>query len=128
MKVLANSILPSQNFLKEGTLAFIDKCIKSGDLDNLPSKPIVRKNYDGELIAIDGHNLIAYMAHSDEFVDVHIAQSADDGLPLISEANIERNKDLRNKFGSVVSDQKKVANEGIRSFSDLIERFPELFI
>ena len=127
MKVDPNSILPSQDFLKPNTVRFISECIEKGEMDELPPDPIVRANHDGRLIAIDGHNLIAKMCDLGELVEVHPAESADDGLPETSEANRLRNIDLANKFDSVVDDQARVEAEGITSFKDLIAKYPELF-
>ncbi len=59
MLVEAKTIIPSQDFLKPATVRFIFDCIKSGDLDKLPPEPIVRKDENGNLVAIDGHNILA---------------------------------------------------------------------
>lgn len=127
MKVNPNSILPSQDFLKPGTVGFIADCIKNNTPEALPPDPIVRADGAGRLIAIDGHNLIAYMAYLQQPIEVHLAESATDGLPGISGADIARNTDLLNKYDSVLTDQTDVAANGIESFSDLMAKYPELF-
>ncbi len=126
MKVSPQNILPTQNFLKPQTLTFILDCIRRGNLDELPPNPIVREDDEGSLVAIDGHNLIAVKLSRNEDVDVHLAKSADDGLPAISDANIQRNEDLKNKFDSVLEDRKRLEAEGVMSFDDLIAKYPDI--
>lgn len=127
MKVDPNSILPSQDFLKPSTIRFIAECIRTGAIEMLPPDPIVRTGNDGRLIAIDGHNLIASMCNLGEFIEVHFAQSASDGLPESSEANRLRNIDLANKFDRVLEAQPEVEAKGISSFKDLIAKYTDLF-
>jgi len=127
MKVSPNQILPSQDFLKPRTVAFIFECIQKGALDQLPPDPIARKDENGKLIAIDGHNIIAVRLHRGEDVEVHVAASADDGLPATSEANIQRNADLKEKFDAVLAERARVRGEGIDTFSDLVGRYENLF-
>jgi hypothetical protein len=122
-----DTICPSQDFLKPGTVKYIFACINAGELDKLPPTPIVRKDDQGNLIAIDGHNLIAVKLQRGEAVDVHLALSADDGLPTGSEATIARNTDLKEKFETVIEDSKRIQESGIRSFSDLVARYEDLF-
>jgi hypothetical protein len=128
MKVSPESILPSQNFLKEKTVRFIIECLRTGNLDELPPTPLVRENSEGRLVAIDGHNLIAVRQFRGEEIDVIIAASAQDGLPPTSEANITRNQELADKFDSVLEEQERVATEGITGFDALITQYPELFV
>jgi hypothetical protein len=127
MLVSANQILPSQDFLKPDTIKYILACIKSGELEKLPPAPIVRKDESGNLIAIDGHNLIAVKLKLGEDVEVHLAASSKDGLPADSEANIARNKDLEAKFDSVITDNKKLEESGISTFNDLTAHYEDLF-
>jgi len=103
------------------------ECIKNGETEKLPPSPIVRQDDDGNLIAIDGNNLIAVKLHRNEDVDIHLADSADDGLPETSAANIQRNGDLKAKYDSVLSERHRLHEEGIDNFSDLIHRYPDLF-
>ena len=128
MKVSPEHILPSQDFLKERTVRFIFGCLRTGNIDELPPTPLVRENSKGQLVAIDGHNLIAARRFRDEEVDVIVATSAHDGLPPTSEANITRNQELADKFDIVLQEQERVATEGITSFDDLIAQYPELFV
>ena len=128
MKISPATILPSQDFLKEGTVRFILGCLRTGNLDELPPTPLVRRNEDGQLVAIDGHNLIAVRQFRNEDIDVIVAGSADDGLPPTSEANITRNQELAAKFDTVLSEQQRVAAEGVGSFDDLIAKYPGLFV
>ena len=59
IKVKANEIIPSQDFVKEDTIGYILKCIVNNEEEKLPPTPIVRNNPNGPgYIAIDGHNLI----------------------------------------------------------------------
>ncbi len=127
MLVNPNQIQPSQDFLKEGTVQFIMRCFKENDLDALPPAPIVRKDADGRLVAIDGHNLIAVKHYRAEDLEVVLAESAEAILPDTSLANADRNSELKNKYGSVLADADKVQAVGINSFGDLIAKYPKLF-
>lgn len=127
MRVSPENILPSQNFLKERTVRFIIDCLLTGKVDDLPPTPLVRKDDEGRLVAIDGHNLIAVRRHRNEDIEVIVAESAQDGLPATSEGNITRNQELADKFDTALEEQRKVAAEGIASFDDLIAKYPELF-
>lgn len=127
MRVSPETIVPSQDFLKPNTVVFILECIEKGRFDQLPPSPIVRRDKDGELIAIDGHNLIAVKLYRKEDIEVHIANSSTDGLPPITDADIQRNKDLKEKFEAVLVERDRVRSQGIVSFKDFIKRYPELF-
>lgn len=120
-------ILPSQDFLKEKTVRYIFDCIAKGQLADLPPTPLVRKDEAGKFVAIDGHNLIAVRLFRNEPVEVIIAESPQDGLPPTTEANIERNRELAKKFDTVLEDRNRVEQEGITSFFDLIQQYPDLF-
>ncbi len=128
MRVSPELIAPSQDFLKPSTIAFIFDCIERDELDRLPPDPIVRQDTDGALIAIDGHNLIAVKLYRQEEIEVHLASSATDGLPVHTQADTQRNNDLREKFEIVLDERNRVSGEGIASFRDLIKRYPELFL
>lgn len=128
MKISPQNILPSQDFLKERTVRFILECLRSGNTEDLPPTPLVRKNEAGQFVAIDGHNLIAVRLYRNEDIEIFVAESADDGLPPMSEANIMRNQELATKFDTVLGEQRKVAAEGIRSFDDLLAKYPDLFV
>lgn len=127
MRVSPEQILPSQDFLKPHTIGFILECIQNGELDRLPPDPIVREDDDGNLIAIDGHNLIAVKLYRHEDIDVYLAKSADDGLPATTSANVQRNVDIRDKFNTVIDERAIVKAKGIKTFQDLLERYSSLF-
>lgn len=127
MLISPEQIAPSQDFLKEGTVRFIFSCLRSGNTKELPPTPLVRKDDKGNLVAIDGHNLIAVRQFRGEDIEVIVAESSTDGLPPTTEANITRNEELAAKYDSVLDDRQKVAAEGIVTFSDLIARYQPLF-
>lgn len=60
-------------------------------------------------------------------MDVIVAQSATDGLPPTTEANITRNQELASKYDSVLEECHTVAAAGIATFDDLIGKYPGLF-
>lgn len=128
MLVSADKIRPSQDFLKPGTVRFIFECIRTDNTEELPPTPLVRTDEAGELVAIDGHNLIAVRCFLGQAVEVIPATSAEHGLPPTSKANIERNKELASKYDTVLDEQRRVAAEGITSFADLIAKYPDLFV
>jgi len=127
MFVSPEKIAPSQDFLKEGTVRFIFACLRDGNIEDLPPMPLVRKDDRGNLIAIDGHNLIAVRAFRGEDIEVIVAESSDDGLPSTTEANNARNQELAAKYDFVLDERQKVAAEGIVTFADLIARYQPLF-
>lgn len=127
MHIFPELIAPSQDFLKPDTISFIFECIEKGRFNQLPPAPIVRQDTDGALIAIDGHNLIAVRLYRQEETEVHLAHSAIDGLAPATEANIQRNRDLEEKFDLVIGEKDRLLAEGVASFWDLIKRYPELF-
>jgi hypothetical protein len=125
--LLPKMIHPSQDFLKEKTVRYIFGCIADGRLDELPPTPLVRKDERGNFVAIDGHNLIAVRAFRNEPITVIVATSPQDGLPPVGDANTERNRELAEKFDTVLAERQRVEEEGIRSFFDLIKKYPDLF-
>jgi 8-oxo-dGTP diphosphatase len=127
MKISANQILPSQNFLKATTLEYISLCLETNDLLNLPPTPIVREDNAGSFIAVDGHNLLAVKAFLGEEIEVHLAKSPTDGLPNDSAANISRNEELQKKFDKVIKDRIEAERDGIASFQELIEKYKHSF-
>jgi len=127
MQVSPEKILPSQDFLKEKTVRYIFACIASGQDDKLPPTPLVRKDENGNLVAIDGHNLIAVRLFRKEPIEVIVAASPNEGLPETTDANIERNKELAAKFQTVLDERRRVAAEGVTTFSDLLQKYPDLF-
>lgn len=127
MLISPKKIAPSQDFLKERTVKFIFSCLRDGNTKDLPPTPLVRKDDEGNLVAIDGHNLITVRQFRGEDIEVIVAESATDGLPPTTEANITRNEELAAKYDSVLDEQRKVAAEGIVTFADLIARYRPLF-
>lgn len=127
MIVNPNVVAPSQDFLKPSTVRFILSCFAERNLHDLPPTPIVRQDDRGEYVAIDGHNLLAVCSYLDEPVEVHLAKTADDGLPETSTANRTRNEELRQKFDVSLSERDRVKATGTATFTDLIARYPELF-
>jgi hypothetical protein len=127
MLISPELITPSQDFLKEGTVRFIFSCFRDGNTEDLPPTPLVRKDDEGNLVAIDGHNLIAARKFRGEDIEVIVAESPTDGLPPTSDANVTRNEELAAKYDSVLDERRKVVAEGIVTFADLIARYRPLF-
>jgi hypothetical protein len=125
--VSPEQIAPSQNFLKERTVRFIFACLRDGNTDDLPPTPLVRKDKEGKLVAIDGHNLIAVRFFRGEDVEVIIAESPTDGLSPTTEANLTRNRELADKYDFVLDERQKIAAEGVVTFAHLIARYQSLF-
>lgn len=127
MQLWPGKIRPSQNFLKESTIKYIFECLRTGKLEQLPPPPLVRKAESGELVAIDGHNLIAVRAFRGEPVEVHLTSSADDGLAPTSKSNLERNQELKTKYDVVLIDSQDTKKSGIDTFDDLVAKYQRLF-
>ncbi|MDQ3064990.1 MAG: hypothetical protein M3Q36_01840 [bacterium] len=127
MLVSPQDISPSQDFLKQGTVNFIFTCIKNNELDKLPPAPIVRRDAQGQLVAIDGHNLIAVKHFLGEDIEVHIAESADDRIMGNTKAYNLRNHELKDKFEKVLIDRVEVYARGIKTFNDLISLHKDIF-
>jgi len=127
MKVNPIDILPTQDFLKPGTVEYIFGCIADGAESGLPPSPIVRKNLEGGLLAIDGHNLIAVRLALGEDIEVHLAESKDDGLEVKDQKDIDRNADLLEKYNQVPELRAQTVLAGVVTFQDLINRNQNLF-
>ena len=127
MLISPEKIAPSRTFLKERTVKFIFSCLREGNTEELPPTPLVRKDDEGNLVAIDGHNLIAVRQFRGEDIEVIVAESASDGLPPTTKANITRNEELAAKYDSVLDERQRVAAEGIITFADLIAQYKPLF-
>jgi hypothetical protein len=127
MFVTPNDIAPSQDYLKPDTVRFIFDCIENWNFDKFPPPPIVRRDEEGKLVAIDGYNIIAVKCFLGEDILVHVAESADDGVEDDSPANKIRNDVLKKKFNTVLDDRKATQAKGIHTFKDLIAKFPDLF-
>ena len=127
MIVNPRDILPSQDFLKPSTITYIFSCIENNELDKLPPAPIVRKDDEGNLIAIDGHNLIAVMHALGQDIEVHIANSKNDGLVVKDVKYEDRNEDLLEKYDHVIGLREETLLNGINTFRDLLDKHRELF-
>lgn len=127
MKLDPKNIAPSQDFLKPNTVRFILDCFTINKLSELPPAPIVRQDEEQNYVAIDGHNLLAVCAYLGESSEVHLAKSADDGLPETTNANKIRNQELRLKYELSMAERDRVRAEGVTSFRDLIAKYPDLF-
>ncbi len=127
MLVVAETIFPSQNFLKPDTVRFIFSCFQNGHPEKLPPSPIVREDGEGNLVAIDGHNVVAVQAFRHESVDVIVASSREPVLPDTSDANRVRNRMLAQSFESVLLAREQMIAQGVLTFGDLIAKYPQLF-
>ncbi len=127
MLISPDLIAPSQDFLKANTVQFIFDCLNSGKTEELPVVPIVRRDENDRLVAIDGHNILAVMSFLNRDIEVHIAESAVDGLSETTAKNKQRNAELKNKFDKVITARDETAAKGILTFTDLINRNLELF-
>lgn len=123
VEVDAGIVLPTQNFLKPGTVRHILGLLAAGRFEDLPPEPIVRKHGDS-LLALDGHNKLAVFASRDEPVQVYIADYAQDALPGSDAAIQQRNKDLAERFALAVQMHKQA---GIATISDLVAANQSLF-
>ncbi len=98
-----NRVVPTQDFLKNDTILFILTCYRDNTLDKLPPPPIVREDpVTKQLVAIDGHNLLAVNTSLEKDTKVYIATSQNDFLEGNSKAIKERNQDLLEKFEQVL--------------------------
>ncbi len=126
IKIKTSLIKPSQDFLKEKTIRHIGLLILENKLNDLPPAPIIRKHPSKEgYIAIDGHNLLAVKDLLNEECEVYIADSSNDKLeknnfPYSTDEALEsRNKDLEEKFETVLKDVDELAKKGVANFCDL---------
>lgn len=127
MRVDPGLVQPSQDFLKPQTVDFIFDCLENGHEDLLPPTPIVRSDNKGDLVAIDGHNLLAVYAFLGQELNVHVATSPEDGLPDTTEKNKQRNSDLRAKYDLCLTECSNIQQAGIKSFQDLTRDNNKLF-
>lgn len=128
MRLNPDTIQPTQDFLRPKTVEFIFDCIARNREDLLPPSPIVRQDPDGSYVAIDGHNLLSVRSFLKQEIEVHVATLPSDGLSDTSDENKQRNEDLLEKFESCLQDRDRVSDQGINSFSDLIAKYPDLFV
>ncbi len=120
-------IKPSQDFLKERTVKFIFDCLKNNQLNLLPPQPVVRRDDQGNLIAIDGHNLIAVYDWLDKKISVFVVDDQDDNLRNYGQGAELRQKDFQEKFQKVTFWREQLKKQGINSFADLRKRYRPLF-
>lgn len=121
-----SQIQPSQDFLKDSTVAYIFRCIQENREEDLPPTPIVRRDGDN-IVAIDGHNLLAVRSYLGHTQKVHVAANAHDGLPPINVMNNDRNHDLLEKYEMVLGERDKARLQGILTISDLVQSRQNLF-
>lgn len=127
MRVNPADILPTQDFLKAGTVKYIFDCIADNNEAGLPSSPIVRKDSEGNMLAVDGHNLIAVRLALGEDIEVHLATSKIDGLAVKNQKDIDRNADLLEKYNQISELRAQTVLAGINAFQDLIDQNQEMF-
>lgn len=122
-------ILPSQDFLKDGTVRMIANALASGQLDRVPPPPIVRAaSFSDRLVAIDGHNLLAVKLLMGERCLVYLAEHPNDHLALSSDdsAIAQRNRDLTDKFEASEIEARQLFARGITGMSALLTHYPDL--
>ncbi len=130
ISINTNKIKPSQDFLKEKTIIRILENYFKNRMNALPPIPLVRYIFEkDEYIAIDGHNLIALYDLIGEDMNVYVAENCEDYLtknnfPESSDDGLrDRNNDLKEKFDLVGEEFHKVKENGIKSFSDLRNKY-----
>lgn len=125
--ISASQIRPSQDFLKSGTLEYILNTYKQGKLEALPPTPIVRiGDNEEDLIAIDGHNLIAVWDYLDKPIKVYVVESAQDRLTAINDGDAvdKRNKEIEEKYNRALNEANILRSKGITSFNQLRQGYP----
>ncbi len=122
-----SQIIPSQDYLKEGTVKFIVDCIEQGKTSELPPLPIVRP-FGDYYIAIDGHNLIAVMEHMNRDVKVFVVSTKNDKLPGTDDATQARNIELDQKFDGLEASMLETQKKGIHNFKGLVDKYSNLFM
>ncbi len=125
--VSTKEIKPSQDFLKEKTVKFILRCLKNNQPNLLPPQPIVRRGDNGELIAVDGHNLVAVYDWLGEDVSIFVVDDKNDNLQNYGSGVELRRKDFQEKFQKVTLWREQLKKQGINSFSDLWKKYNFLF-
>ena len=100
---------------------------KYNQLNLLPPQPVVRRDDQGNLIAIDGHNLIAVYDWLDKKISVFVVDDQDDNLRNYGQGAELRQKDFQEKFQKVTFWREQLKKQGINSFADLRKRYRPLF-
>ena len=131
LRVKPSQIKPSQDWLTDGTIRYILDCYSQHHEENLPPPPLVRRDPESEdLIAIDGHNLLAVAEFLGKEIDVCLVESREDRLPLSIASNKDmidkRNRELQDKYDTVLEAAQKTAEKGINNFRDLWPKSTEL--
>ena len=124
-----SQVLPSQDFLKDGTVRMIANALASGQLGRVPPPPIVRSaNFSERPVAIDGHNLLAVKLLMGENCLVYLAEHSNDHLPASADdpAIEQRNRDLSDKFAASDTEARRLLESGITGMSGLLTHYPEL--
>jgi hypothetical protein len=119
-------VKPSQDFLKPQTVEFIFSCLKNETPESLPPSPIVRRDEQNNLVAIDGHNLLAVYAFLGRPVEVHVAESGDDGIHCKTESDVARNAELKAKFDTCLVESRRLDSTGLQTIADLTEKYDQL--
>jgi nicotinamide mononucleotide adenylyltransferase len=122
-------VLPSQDFLKDGTVRMITNALATGQLDRVPPPPIIRAvGFSTCPVAIDGHNLLAVKLLMGENCLVYLAEHSNDHLPLSANepAVSQRNRDLTEKFAASEDEARQLFAQGITGMPGLLTRYPDL--
>ena len=121
IRIKTADIIPSQDFIKDGTIRYIKDCINKGREDELPPTPIIRKHpKTSKYIAIDGHNLLVAYDSLDKELEMYVAESKDDGLTGSSDAIMKRNQDLKEKFDQVLE---SIKNIDVKTIGELRKKY-----
>jgi cytidyltransferase-like protein len=122
-------VLPSQDFLKDGTVRMIADALACGQLNRVPPPPIVRTvTFSERPVAIDGHNLLAVRLLLGENCLVYLAEHPHDHLPLSADDSAinDRNRDLTDKFAASEVEARRLITEGMAGMPSLLSRYPDL--
>ncbi len=119
IKITAATVKSSQDFLKQDTISFIKENYEKGNLEKLPPTPIVREFLEGEYIAIDGHNLLAFYCLKNMDCNVFVAENKNDGIAGDLDMVKKRNKDLFEKYDTVIGLHRDLSKKGINTIADL---------
>lgn len=122
------NVLPSQDFLKEGTIRMIADALAEGQINRVPAPPIVRNvAFSDSFVAIDGHNLLATKFLLGENCLVYLAEDSRDFLQTNGNdpSVAQRNNDLSEKFDISALEAKRILSRGLHGISALLEKYHE---
>ena len=130
--VKGSQVRPSQDWLREDTVRYILACYAEHRESELPPPPLVRHNPETrELVAIDGHNLLAVADFLGKEIEVYAVDSSEDRMV---ENNVyrkdmveKRNAELAEKFDSSLRGHEDAKAAGINSFVDLRNKYAYLW-